>query len=100
MTKTARCNWPARWGLRYTTKTLLVMKLTTVLLTAVLFNANATGISQTVRFSGKAVPLENVFSVVERQTGIVFMYFETALKQVKPVSIRADNVPVEEFIRE
>lgn len=97
---TALCNQSTRRGIRYCTKMPLVMKLTIVLLTTVFLNANAEGISQTVRFSGQSVPLEKVFSEVEKQTGVVFMYFEMVLKEVKPVSVKAENISIEEFIRE
>lgn len=54
--------------------------------------------SQTISFSGKNVPLEKVFSVVEKQTGYVFFYDEAILKDAKPVSITAENYSVQLFL--
>lgn len=96
----AFCDWSALGSNRYVIKTLLVMKLTIVLLTAVFLNVSAKGVSQTVRFSGTNVPLEKVFFEVEKQTGVVFMYFEPVLKKAKLVSMKAVNIPLEEFIKE
>lgn len=51
------------------TKTLLLMKLTFLLLTLVLLQAHASGVAQTITFSGKDVPLQKVFTAIEKQTG-------------------------------
>src|SRR5882757_1326236 len=98
MQKTAFCGWPARGSNRRITKTLMVMKLMMVLLTAALMNVSAKGISQNVSYSGKDVPLEKVFSEVRKQTGYVFVYDESVLEHIKTVSIRAVNMPVADFL--
>lgn len=54
--------------------------------------------SQTVTFSGKNVSLEKIFSVVEKQTGYVFFFDESILKNAKPVSIRAENYSLQLFL--
>jgi TonB-linked SusC/RagA family outer membrane protein len=100
MLKTAICTWPAWWRRPCITKTLLVMKLTLVLLTVGFLNVHAKGLSQNIHFSGKNVPLESVFSSVEKQTGFVFMYKESLLKASRPVSIQAKNLPLEQFLSE
>jgi len=53
---------------------LLVMKLTIILLTVALFEANATGFSQSVSISERNVRLESVFKKIEKQTGYYFWY--------------------------
>src|ERR1700722_3380263 len=56
-------------------KTLLLsMKLTGIILLAGFLQVSAHGTAQTVTFQGKAVPLTQVFSVLEKQTGYVFFY--------------------------
>ena len=87
-------------GRRVLTKMILVMKLAVILLTVGFLNVNATGVSQNIRFSGKRVPLPEVFSSVERQTGFLFMYMEPVLESSKPVTIKADNIPLEQFLSE
>lgn len=80
------------------TKTLLVMKLTVILLTAALLNVSAKGLSQQITFSGKNVSLEEVMAVVKRQTGYLFLYRENALSDAKPVTVKATNMPLTQFL--
>ncbi|MGN6416787.1 MAG: SusC/RagA family TonB-linked outer membrane protein [Pseudobacter sp.] len=74
------------------------MKLTVFLLTAALLNVSAKGLSQQITFSGKNVSLEEVISVVKRQTGYLFLYRENALSDAKPVTVKATNMPLREFL--
>lgn len=95
----ALCARPAcRWR-RNITKTLLVMRLTSILLLAACLQVSARVHSQTVNFSGKNVSLEKVFASVEQQTGYVFFFDATILKGTRPVTIRADNMPLEVFLK-
>ena len=89
---------PAWWRRLCNTKTLLVMKLTFVLLTAAFLNVSATGLSQNVSFSGKNVQLTRIFSEVEKQTGYVIVYTESTLAGTHPVSVQMKNVPLQEFL--
>ncbi|MFY0255506.1 SusC/RagA family TonB-linked outer membrane protein [Chitinophaga sp. 30R24] len=75
------------------------MKLTTVLLTVAFLSLSAKGMSQTVNFSGTAVPLEKVMTAVEQQTGYAFVYTENVVKGVLPVTIQAHNLPLEQFLQ-
>lgn len=77
---------------------LLAMKLTIIFLTVGFLNVAAKGVSQTVTFSGKNVPIDKVFMEVERQTGFVFFYNESVLRNLKPVSIEATNKPLKDFL--
>lgn len=85
-------------NLRFVTKTLLVMKLTVLFLTVGIFNVCASGVSQTVSFSGQNVPLKSVLSSVEKQTGFVFMYTKPVINSSKPVSVSVQNLPLEQFL--
>jgi TonB-linked SusC/RagA family outer membrane protein len=100
MQKTAFCGWSARGGNRYIPKTLLVMKLTILLLTVGFLNVCANGVSQTVSFSGEKVPLKAVLNSVKQQTGFVFLYSGTVLQVAKPVTVSATAVPLETFLNE
>lgn len=88
----------AWWGRRCLTKTLLVMKLTVVLLIAFLFNASAKTLAQQVTYSGNNVSLEEVFSALEKQTGYFFLYTKQTLAQSRPVSIAATDMPLTDFL--
>lgn len=100
MLKTAICRWPAQGSNTCITKTLLVMKLTIVLLTAVFLNVSANGLSQTVNLNTKDTPLEKVFEEVRKQTGFLFLYPDNALSGCKTVTIRAENMPLLRFLDE
>jgi TonB-linked SusC/RagA family outer membrane protein len=80
------------------TKTLLVMKLTSILMLAACLQVAAHVHSQTVSFSGSNVSLEKIFSIVEKQTGYVFFYDEAILKDTRPVSIKAENYSLQLFL--
>lgn len=98
--KKTTCGWPAHGSNRHITKTLLVMKLTFFLLTAGFLNVYAKGISQNVTFSGKNVSLPSVFSSIKKQTGFVFIYTDRVLQDAKPVTIKASETPLDQFLAE
>lgn len=95
----AVCTRSAYGKRRYVTKTLLVMKLTVILLTIGLVNASATGVSQNVSFSGRNVDVEKIFSVVRKQTGYFFFYKVSMLDDTRPVTLRVKDMPVESFLK-
>ena len=90
---------PEKSGRRLT-KTLLIMKMTIILLTITFLHASAGTLAQTVTISVHESPLEQVFTEVEKQTGYVFFYDGELLKGRKPVSITANNLGIADFLRE
>jgi len=98
MPKTAICGRLTCLSRRRLTKLLLVMKLTVLLLTTAFLHVSANGLSQTVTFSGKKVSLEKVFSVVERQTGYVFLYTKDLLRDAAPVTLDVHDQPIAQFL--
>jgi TonB-linked SusC/RagA family outer membrane protein len=80
------------------TKMLVVMKLTVFLLILGLLDAHAKGVSQTINFSGKNVPLEKVFASIEQQTGYAVFANKGLLKDLKPVTIVAEAMPLPDFL--
>lgn len=93
--RSPQCRRPARL---MTTKTLLVMKLTVVLLIASLLQVSAKTIGQTVSISQKNTSLEKVFKEIHRKTGYQFFYQDELLKQAKKFSIDVKDVPVEKVL--
>lgn len=100
MQKTAIGSGYSHGGKRCATKTLLVMKLTFFLMTVACLNVTAKGLSQTIRMAVRDVPIEKVFAEVEKQTGYFFMYFDAKLSKIKPVSIKAEDMPLERFLEQ
>ena len=76
------------------TKTLLVMRLTAILLLTGILQVSARTNAQTVTYTGRSVPLTEVFSVIKRQTGYLFFYRKEDLSSTMPVTLQLKNVPV------
>lgn len=83
---------------RLSTQTVLVMKLTVLLLTAAFLNVSAHSFSQNVSYSGSNVLLGKVFKDVEKQTGLVFFFERGLLEKARPVSITATQMPLTSFL--
>ncbi len=83
---------------RVVTKTLLVLKLTIFLLTAAFLNVSTNGISQTITLSGEKVPFKILLENVKSQTGYVFVVDETLLKKANPVTVKAKNKKLGDFL--
>lgn len=92
------CNGQAISCRLLSTKMLLVMKLTFFMLTAFFLHLHATVRSQNVSFAGRAVPLEQIFSEVRKQTGYVFFYDVSTLRDTRPVSIAVKDMPLKDFM--
>lgn len=92
-----------RWALSLraalTRTTWLAMKMTIVILTFCMLKATASGYSQQITFSGRNVPLEKIFSVIEAQTGYVVFYNYTALRDAGNVTVKAHRTPLAEFLK-
>lgn len=82
------------------TKTLLVMKLTLILLTAAALQVSATGNAQTVTFTGRDVALKEIFSAIKQQTGYVVLFDYDVLKDCKPVTVAASRQQLSDFLTE
>lgn len=81
-------------------QTLLVMKLTFILCTVAVLQVAAHAAAQTVTFSGKDVSLEKIFSAVKEQTGYGVFYDNALLKDSKPVTIAARDLPLQAFLNQ
>lgn len=79
-------------------KTLLILKLTFLLLLVAILNASAHSVAQTVTLSGKNIPLKKVFSIIKKQTGYVVFTSEVVISDIKPVTVNVTNMPLTEFL--
>jgi TonB-linked SusC/RagA family outer membrane protein len=80
------------------TKTFRVMRLTALLITVAIANVSAKGLSQTITFSGKDVPLQTIFRQIESQSAYFIFYSQSALSKAKKVSIEANNEKLTSFL--
>src|SRR5690348_13634618 len=72
-------------------KTLLVMRLTAILMIAIFFQARAHGYAQKITLHERNTSLEKVFSEISKQTGYRFFYPEEILQAAKKVTVRIEN---------
>ncbi|OQP53403.1 hypothetical protein A4H97_23425 [Niastella yeongjuensis] len=75
------------------------MKRIAIILLAVCLMISATGFSQTVTLTGRAMPLSKVFLSIRKQTGINFIFTNELLRDAKPVNIHVNNAPLQEVLR-
>jgi len=79
-------------------KSLLIMKLTGILLLAFCLQLSAKSIAQSVTYSGQNIPLKQIFSVIENQTGYMVSGNMELLRVSNPVTISVQSMPIENFL--
>lgn len=81
------------------TKTLLVVKLTILLLTAAFLNVHANSKAQSVTLSGKDLTLKQVFAAIEKQTDYLAFYNQQMLLNTKTVSLTVYDMPLTDLLK-
>jgi TonB-linked SusC/RagA family outer membrane protein len=79
-------------------KLLRIMKLTAIFIFLACVAASAGGYAQKVSISERNASLEKLFKIIEGQTGYVFFYDVSVLKKSKSVSLRVNNLSLEETL--
>lgn len=80
-------------------KILLMMKLTFVLMIAVLMEVSAASYAQKVTLSAKQITLREVFRQIRKQTGYNVLWDVDLLKDAKPVAMQVTDATVEEVLK-
>jgi TonB-dependent starch-binding outer membrane protein SusC len=80
------------------TKTLLIMKLSAILLLITCLQAHARSYSQSISLSLKNAPLEQVFNEIQRQTGYSFVYNNGILQRARNIDIVVSGATVEDVL--
>ncbi len=80
------------------TKTLVVMRLTSILLLATCLHLSAKTRAQQINLSEQNVPLNKVFKKITDQTGYLFVYRDEWLKQTRNVSISVHDASLKEAL--
>jgi len=81
-----------------TTKTLLIMKFTAILLFIACLHTSAKSYSQQITLSLKNAPLEQVFKEIQRQSGYNIVYNNGTIRNTSNVDISVSNATVEEVM--
>lgn len=85
-------------GGRYLTKTLLIMKITAILLLATCLQVSARGFSQTVTLSMKNVPVQKIFTEISRQTDVSIIYDEKLFEHFSLLNIDVKRATIQQVL--
>lgn len=80
---------------RLSAKTVLIMKLTALLITIAFLQVHAAGHAQTVTLSRQQTSLEEIFKEIRKQTGYYFLYTDEQLSGAGKVTLEVKNVPLQ-----
>jgi TonB-linked SusC/RagA family outer membrane protein len=81
-----------------TAKTLMIMKLTVILLTAFCLQVSARGYTQGITLSEKEATLKKVINEISKQSGYNVFYNQDALLQSKKVTIDVINISLKDAL--
>ncbi len=80
------------------TKTIRIMKLTTVLMIAICLQVSANGYSQNVTLKENNISLIKVFEQIRKQTNYQFFYADEVLSAAKSVTVNVRKASIEEVL--
>ncbi|MFC4209805.1 SusC/RagA family TonB-linked outer membrane protein [Pedobacter lithocola] len=83
---------------RHATKIWLIMRLTTVILMAMLLQVNAASLAQKVTLHHKQAPLEKIFREIHNQTGYDFLYDKDLLDSKRFITIDIVDHTIEQAL--
>ena len=81
-----------------TTKILMVMKMTGMLLLIGLLHVSGKALPQNISLSVKYAPLKKVFKEIRKQSGHLFLYDENILPGDKRVEIEVKDMPLRQVL--
>ena len=82
------------------TKTLLIMKLTAILILMACLQVTAKSYSQKVTLSMRDAPLQKVFKAIQKQTGYNFLYPYELLEKAGKVDVKVYNAPLQDALQQ
>jgi TonB-linked SusC/RagA family outer membrane protein len=80
-------------------KILLIMRVTTFLLLAIMMQVSATTLAQRVTINQKNANLTDVFKTIRIQTGYDFIYDQDLLAKSAPININVNNAALSEVLK-
>lgn len=85
---------------RYIYKFLLIMRLTTVFLIAMIMQVSAGTFGQSITLHTKNTTLSTIIRDIRTQSGYDFFYNKELLKNTRPVTINVKNASIEEVLNQ
>jgi len=83
---------------RVLTKTIRIMKLTTVFIIAAFLQVSAKGYSQNITLNQTNVPLQKVFEEIRKQTDYQFFYADEVVSSAKNVTVNIKKGSIEDVL--
>lgn len=84
---------------RWLRQTLLVMRITALILLVGLLQVSASSLAQKISIDKKNTSIQSVLNEISKQSGYDFFYDANALKKIKPVSISIQNADLNEAVK-
>lgn len=84
---------------RWLRQTLLVMRITALILLVGLLQVSASSLAQKISIDKKNTSIQSVLNEISKQSGYDFFYDANALKKIKPVSIVIQNADLNEAVK-
>lgn len=81
-------------------KSLLIMKMISILILAFCLNASANGYSQRISLFLNNASLETAFKEIRNQTNFTFFYTESQLKNAKRITVAIKDASIDEILKE
>lgn len=82
----------------YIRKFLLIMKITTILIFAMLMQVSAAGFAQKITLNQKGVSLKQIFNEINKQTGYNILWSAKKIKNNRLQDVQFTNVSVEQAL--
>ena len=79
-------------------KTMLIMKLTAIILLSVCLQASAVGFGQKISVKVNDAPLAQVFTLIERQSEYVFFFDQSLIEKAQKVTLHASNEQLKDVL--
>jgi TonB-linked SusC/RagA family outer membrane protein len=80
------------------TKTIVIMKLTVILLLAVMLQVQAKSYSQSISLHTENKPIEKVFEEIRKQSSYYFLFTDAVLGKANPVTVKCRNMPLDKVL--
>lgn len=84
---------------RLSNQTLRVMRITAFIILGLSLHVSARVSSQTITYSATNVRLQEVFIVIEKQTGLLILYNPQLIEDAPRISVKANNQEVSVFLK-
>lgn len=84
--------------LRYARKFLLIMRLSAIMLTAMIMQVSASTLGQSISLNTRNASLSSIIKEIRQQSGYDFFFNKELIQKAKPVTLNVKNAGIEEVL--